>query len=220
MTEFRQTHIIVFVLKIAYVNGYQVGEKVEIPVAEDLLSSYNDFYASNLEFYQGRIKQHDAVENEAVAAEDAPEEVDSQLEKQVSGEVQAFTKMWGSLDFASATLVGLDIDWDAIQEKIMAEQEKNVLPSQSQLAPTAKQLRNVASVLAFSERIITRLHRKAVEKEMIDLMIQGFETLMAQVVNRGIEIPELDGVENKKIMKLKTVDAIIDYAKHLFGLGR
>ena len=78
-------------LKIAYVNGYQVGEKVEIPVAEDLLSSYNDFYASNLEFYQGRIKQHDAVENEAVATEDAPEEVDSQLEKQVSGEVQAFT---------------------------------------------------------------------------------------------------------------------------------
>ncbi len=220
MTEFRQTHIIVFVLKIAYVNGYQVGEKVEIPVAEDLLSSYNDFYASNLEFYQGRIKQHDAVENEAVANEDAPEEVDSQLEKQVSGEVQAFTKMWGSLDFASATLVGLDIDWDAIQEKIMAEQEKNVLPSQSQLAPTAKQLRNVASVLAFSERIITRLHRKAVEKEMIDLMIQGFETLMAQVVNRGIEIPELDGAENKKIMKLKTVDAIIDYAKHLFELGR
>ena len=55
---------------------------------------------------------------------------------------------------------------------------------------------------------------------MIDLMIQGFETLMAQVVNRGIEIPELDGAENKKIMKLKTVDAIIDYAKHLFGLGR
>lgn len=184
------------------------------------MSSYNDFYASNLEFYQGRIKQHDAVENEAVANEDAPEEVDSQLEKQVSGEVQAFTKMWGSLDFASATLVGLDIDWDAIQEKIMAEQEKNVLPSQSQLAPTAKQLRNVASVLAFSERIITRLHRKAVEKEMIDLMIQGFETLMAQVVNRGIEIPELDGAENKKIMKLKTVDAIIDYAKHLFELGR
>ena len=220
MTEFRQTHIIVFVLKIAYVNGYQVGEKVEIPVAEDLLSSYNDFYASNLEFYQGRIKQHDAVENEAVANEDAPEEVDSQLEKQVSGQVQAVTKMWGSLDFASATLVGLDIDWDAIQEKIMAEQEKNVLPSQSQLAPTAKQLRNVASVLAFSERIITRLHRKAVEKEMIDLMIQGFETLMAQVVNRGIEIPELDGAENKKIMKLKTVDAIIDYANHLFELGR
>ena len=73
------------------------------------------------------------------------------MEKQVSGEVQAFTKMWGSLDFASATLVGLDIDWDAIQEKIMAEQEKNVLPSQSQLAPTAKQLRNIASVLAFSE---------------------------------------------------------------------
>ena len=36
----------------------------------------------------------------------------------------------------------------------------------------------------------------------------------------GQAVPELDGAENKKIMKLKTVDAIIDYAKHLFGLGR
>ena len=220
MTEFRQTHIMEFVLKIAYVNGYQVGEKVEIPVAEDLLSGYNDFYESNLEFYQGRIKQRDAVENEVVIAEDEQKEVDPQFEKQVNGEVQAFTKMWGSLDFATATLVGLDIDWDAIQEKLMAEQEKNILPSQSQLADTAKQLRNVASVLAFSERIITRLHRKAVDKEMIDLMIQGFETLLAQVINRNIEVPELDGLENKKLMKLKTVDAILDYANHLFVLGR
>ena len=201
-------------------NRYQVGEKVEIPVAEDLLSSYNDFYASNLEFYQGRMKKHDAVENEAVAAEDEQNEGTAKLEKQVTTEVQDFTALWGSLDFATATLVGLDINWDAIQEILLAEQEKQMTPAESQLISTAKQLRNVASVLAFSERIITRLRRKAVDKEMINLMIQGFETLLAQVINRGIEVPELDGAENKKIMKLKTVDAIIDFANHLFVLGR
>ena len=127
------------VLKITYVNGYQVGEKVEIPVAEGLLSNYNDFYESNLEFYQGRMKQHDAVENEAVAAEDEQKEENSQLEKQENSEVQAFTAMWGSLDFATATLVGLDIDWDAIQEKLMVEQEKNVAPAESELKETANQ---------------------------------------------------------------------------------
>lgn len=222
MTEFRQTHIIEFVLKINFVNGYHVGEKVEIPVAEDLLSSYNDFYASNLEFYQGRMKKHDAVENEAVNAEDekVEEQDNSQLEEKVNSEVNAFTDQWGSLDFATATLVGLDIDWDAIQEILIAEQEKQMTPMQSQLVPVAKQLRNFASVLAFSERIITRLTRKAVGKEMIDLMVQGFETLLAQVVERNLEVPELDGAENKKIMKLKTVDAIIDYANRLFVLGR
>lgn len=197
-----------------------MGEKVEIPVAETLLSGYNDFYASNLEFYQGRMKQHDAVENEAVAAEDDPAEVDPQMEKQINSEVQAFTRLWGSRDFANATLVGLDINWDAVQEKLMAEQEKHIAPSESQLAPVAQQLRNIASVLAFSERIVTRLHRKAVDQEMIDLMIQGFETLMAQVVNRNIVVPELEGAENKKLMKLKTVDAILDYANQLFVLGR
>lgn len=207
-------------LKIAYVNGYQVGEKVELPVAENLLSGYTDFYESNREFYQGRMKKHDAVENEAVVAEDEENAASEQLEKQVDSETQAFINMWGSRDFATATLVGLDIDWDAVQEKIMAEQEKNILPSQSQLVDTANQLRNVASVLAYSERIVTRLHRKAVDQEMIDLMIQGFETLLAQVINRGIAVPELEGAENKKLQKLKTVDAIIDYAKHLFSLGR
>ena len=221
MTEFRQTHIIKFVLKINYVKGYQVGERVEIPTAEDLLSSYNDFYASNLEFYQGRMKKQNAVENEVVAANvEAEPEMDSQLEKQINSEVEAFSKLWGSLDFATATLVGLDIDWDSIQEKLLAEQEKQMTPMESALIPVAEQLRKVASVLAFSERIVTRLRRKAVGKEMIDLMIQGFETLLAQVVERNIEMPELDGVENKKIMKLKTVDAIIDYANHLFVLGR
>lgn len=205
-------------LKIAYVNGYQVGEKVEIPVAETLLSGYNDFHASNLEFYQGRMKQQNT--DEEASADDAPTEIDPQFEKQVNSEVQAFERLWGSLDFATATLVGLDINWDAIQEKLMAEQEQHIVPSESQLAPVAQQLRNVASVLAFSERIVTRLHRKAVEQEMIDLMIEGFETLLAQVVNRNIVVPELEGAENKKIMKLKTVDAIIDYAKQLFILGR
>ncbi len=221
MTEFRQTHIIEFVLKINYVKGYQVGERVEIPAAEDLLSSYNDFYASNLEFYQGRMKKQNAVENEVVASNiEAEPEMDSQLENQINSEVETFSNLWGSLDFATATLVGLDIDWDSIQEKLLAEQEKQMTPAESALAPVAEQLRKVASVLAFSERIVTRLRRKAVGKEMIDLMVQGFETLLAQVVERNIEMPELDGAENKKIMKLKTVDAIIDYANHLFVLGR
>lgn len=221
MTEFRQTHIIEFVLKINYVKGYQVGERVEIPTAEDLLSSYNDFYASNLEFYQGRMKKQNTVENEVVAASaEAEPEMDSQLEKQINSEVEAFSNLWGSLDFATATLVGLDIDWDVIQEKLLAEQEKQMTPMESALIPVAEQLRKVASVLAFSERIVTRLRRKAVGKEMIDLMVQGFETLLAHVVERNIEMPELDGAENKKIMKLKTVDAIIDYANRLFVLGR
>ena len=114
----------------------------------------------------------------------------------------------------------LEQNKNTIQEILIAEQEKQMTPMQSQLVPVAKQLRNFASVLAFSERIITRLTRKAVDKEMIDLMVQGFESLLAQVVERNLEVPELDGAENKKIMKLKTVDAIIDYANHLFVLGR
>lgn len=207
-------------LDFAYVTKYQVGDKVEIPVAEELLAAYNDFHAANLEFYQGRIKTTEGGDDaEPLTAPDEPEEA-TQVEKKVSDDVKAFEAVWGSLDFASATLVGLTIDWDSIQEKLIAEQEQHVRPADSALVPVGQQLRKVASVLSFSERIVSRLRGKAVDKEMIALMINGFEMLLHQVHDKNIDIPELDGAESKKIAKLRTVDGIIDYANKLFALGR
>lgn len=216
----RQPHIIKLVLKFNYVTKYQVGDKVEIPVAETLLANYNDFYTANSEFYQGRMKAAGVLENQAITEPEPNEEIDPQVEKRLNDDVKAFTQTWGSLDFASATLVGLDIDWDSLQDQLLAEQNANVSPVHSKLIPVAAQLRKVASVLAFSERIVARLRGKAVDKAMVDLIIQGFTVLLQQVHDREIDIPELNGVELKKINKLKTVDAIIDYANQLFALGR
>ena len=207
-------------LQFAYVNKYQVGDRVEIPAAEELLSGYNDFHAANLEFYQGRMKSNnlDDFDGESAEADEAAE--DSQAEKKVHDDVKAFEAVWGSMDFATATLVGLDIDWDSIQEKLIVEQEKQVRPADSALVPVGEQLRKVASVLAFSERIVSRLRGKAVDKQMITLVIQGFTALLQQVHDKNIEIPELEGAEAKKIAKLRTVDSILDYANGLFALGR
>lgn len=211
-------------LSIEYVTKYQVGDKVEIPVAEELLANYNDFYAANLEFYQGHIKKTDGIENESViesepTAEMAPEEI-AQVEKKVGDDVKAFAATWGSMDFASATLVGLAIDWDRLQDQLLVEQEKKIRPADSALAPVGQKLRKVASVLSFSERIVTRLRGKAVDKQMVDLIIKGFTVLLQQVYERDLDFPEMNGAENKKIMKLKTVDGIIDYANKLFAIGR
>lgn len=216
----RQPHIIKLVLKFNYVTKYQVGDKVEIPVAETLLANYNDFYTANSEFYQGQMKATGVIENEAVTEPEANQEIDPQVEKRINDDVKAFTQTWGSLDFASATLVGLDIDWDSLQDQLLAEQNAHLSPASSTLIPVAAQLRKVASVLAFSERIVARLRGKAVDKAMVDLIIQGFTVLLQQVHDREIDIPELNGAELKKINKLKTVDAIIDYANQLFALGR
>ena len=124
------------------------------------------------------------------------------------------------MDFASATLVGLDIDWDRLQDQLLVEQEKKIRPADSALLPVGQKLRKVASVLSFSERFVTRLRGKAVDKEMVDLIIKGFTVLLQQVYERNLDFPEMNGAENKKIMKLKTVDGIIDYANKLFALGR
>ena len=211
-------------LSFDYVTKYQVGDKVEIPVAEELLANYNDFYAANQEFYQGHIKKTDGIENESVIepapdAALAPEEI-AQAEKKAGDDVKAFAATWGSMDFASATLVGLDIDWDRLQDQLLVEQEKKIRPADSALVPVGQKLRKVASVLSFSERIVTRLRGKAVDKEMVDLIIKGFTVLLQQVYERDLDFPEMNGAENKKIMKLKTVDGIIDYANKLFALGR
>lgn len=193
---------------------------MEIPAAEELLSAYNDFHAANLEFYQGRMKSNnpDDFDGESTEADEAAE--DSQAEKKVHDDVKAFESVWGSMDFATATLVGLDIDWDSIQEKLIVEQEKQVRPADSALIPVGEQLRKVASVLAFSERIVSRLRGKAVDKQMITLVVQGFTALLQQVHDKNINIPELEGAEAKKIAKLRTVDSILDYANGLFALGR
>lgn len=209
-------------LSFTYVNKYQVGDKVDIPEAEELLSNYNDFYAANLEFYQGRIKANslEDLEGDSVAEPEPEPEAAAQVEKKVTDDVKAFEAVWGSMDFATATLVGLSIDWDSIQEKLIKEQEQNLRPADSELVPVGKQLRKVASVLAFSERIVSRLRGKAVDKQMIALVIQGFQSLLQQVHDKNIDIPELDGAEAKKIAKLRTVDSILDYANTLFALGR
>lgn len=210
------------VLTFEYVTNYQVGDKVAIPVAEELLANYNDFYAANTEFYQGSIKKNALDDNgngETEPEELAPED-QARAEKRVNDDVKAFSQMWGSMDFASATLVGLNIDWDKIQDRLLVEQAQKVRPEDSALIPVAQTLRRVASVLAFSERIVTRLRGKAVDEAMIQLMVQGFNALLQQVHDKQIEIPELHGAENKRISKLKTVDGIIDYANSLFALGR
>ncbi len=205
--------------KFKYVINYGVGNKIEIPEAERLLAEYNDFYASNLAYYQNN--RESTIQEDGVVVEVETDEANKEkLEKQAHDDAVAFRKSWGSLDFASATLVGLEIDWDSIQAVIINEREKDVHPSHSKLKDVAVKLRKLCSILTFSERIVTKLKSKRINNEMIDLMIKGFEVLIDQLSNQDMDMPEFEGMEKKKFVKIKTADGIMDYANSIFEIGR
>jgi hypothetical protein len=202
-----------------YVLKYSL-ERVEIPQAKDLLDQYNDFYAYNLAKYQdyAKLKVDDSGE-----LNNTNEELDAGelalLEKAGNDNAGVFVKVWGSLDFASATLMGLEIDWQPIQVCLFEEQERKIPAGDSGMNETGIKLRKLASILVFADRITADLSDKKVDPEMIALIRQGFEMLLSELSKRDLDIPEYN-LEKAKYQKIKTPNGIIDYAQKLFELGK
>jgi hypothetical protein len=202
-----------------FVLNYSLG-RVDISAAKDLLDQYNDFYAYNLAQYQNyaRLKVDDSGEL-SNAAEDLDKDEIARIEKEGNDNAGVFAKVWGSVDFASATLMGLEIDWQPIQVSLFEEQERKIPALESGMNETGRQLRKVASILSFADKIITDLNAKKADREIISLITQGFELLLTELSHRDLEIPEYN-IEKIKYAKIKTADGIIDYAQKLFELGK
>jgi hypothetical protein len=202
-----------------YVLKYSL-ERVEIPLAQDLLAQYNDFYAYNLAKYQdyAKLKVDDSGEINDANEELGSDEI-TKLEKAGNDNAGTFAKLWGSLDFASATLMGLAIDWQPIQACLFEEQERKTLATESGMKETAVKLRKLASVLVFADRILSDLNDKKAGDEMVSLIKQGFEMLLMELSKRDLAIPEYN-IEKAKYQKIKTPNGIIDYAQKLFELGK
>lgn len=207
-------------VKFPFVVGYSF-DRIEIPEAEKLLAEYNDFYAYNLAQYQSLAKKLKV--DEAGEINDDTEEIDEfqkeQLEKQSEDDAAEFTRVWGSMDFASGTLLGLAIEWDKIQEILIEEQRQQVRAKDSSMNAAGNKLRNVASVLTFAERILSGLDDKKADTEMVGLIKQGFEIMLTELLERDIQIPEFHK-EKSKFNKIKTVNGLVDYAQQLFILGK
>jgi hypothetical protein len=191
---------------------------VEYVEAETLLADYNDFYVYNLAQHQSILKGKVAEngELEETGGEGADSENHGVLEKIAADNVSEFVRQWGSRDFASATLMGLSIEWEKLQEILFDEQEKNVKIADSVLKPAAEKIRNLASVLSFAERILYRLRSKKADNAAIETIKQGFENLIDRLAVKEMEIPEFHK-EYKNFNKANTKEKVIEYAKALFN---
>lgn len=202
-----------------FVKKYQLS-RVDLSHAKDLLDQYNDFYVYNLAQYQNYA---DLKTNDAGELSDGNEELDQseieRLEKMGNDNAGVFARIWGSVDFASATLMGLEIDWQPMQAGLLEEQRRKVPALESELNAVGVKLRKVSSVLSFVDRITTDLSNKKANDEIVALIRQGFEMLLTELSKRDIEVPEYN-VEKTKYQKLKSADGIMDYAQKLFVLGK
>ena len=188
--------------KFPYVTDYKM-ETVDVKVAEELLAEYNDFFLYNQSQYHDIFKRAMPVIGDD--GEETEMETDiKRCEANAKAATDEFEKMFDSKDFAKSSLVGLKIDWDALQQILLLEQKKRTPVCESAVAHTAYQLRNLASLLLFAEAII----KKSPEAQ------PQFESALERVLANELTLPEFHK-EKSKVTKLKKPEQIAEYVSNL-----
>ena len=207
-------------IKIPYIIEYNLFERIDLKTAEELLLEYNDFMVFNkTQVRDLGVPTSDAFQPQA---EETEEEALKRIEHNKQVAVSHFETLFGSKDIAESSLVGLHIDYDAVQ-KVLLDERANKIPitesAFNQIAPT---IRAAASVLLIGERITSDL-QKLVETERnqeklalaIEFAKEGFELLLDGISKGNLGVPEYHMIR-REINKLKTVDAYIEYCEKMF----
>jgi len=220
-------------IKFPFVVDYWVFERVDIRVAEELLSEYNDFYgyAQTLvaEVDGGPVPDLDDERSDAERSDDKGDMSQKtarfnldRLEHNKTVAVEHFKKLFGSKDFAEACLVGLKIDFDGLYNILDAERRRGTPITESGLNKIAPKLRNLATTLLYAERIVGGLERLLDNtdgdprvKDAVGFARDGFNILLERQVEEEVTLPEYNRVK-KEIGKIKTAAAYIDYCEKLF----
>ena len=197
-------------LKFPYVVEYRLGlGQVEFSVAEKLLAEYQDFYLYNqsqLNEIFRKYEQADGEEDEKLLALRR-----QKAEAAAKAATDHWAKLFGSMDFAESTLVGLQINWDDLQQIMIEEFRTKTHPTDSAMNYIAPQLRRLCSVLLFAERIQTQIKKKD-----IDLVVQPkFEEMLGKMAaGEVVEVPEFTKIKHQ-IQKLKNPEAITKFVEEL-----
>ena len=210
-------------LKFPYVIEYKLFEKIDLLQAEDLLNEYTDFYEYN-RTQVGQYIGSQAQEDDTPQPQDENEAkiIAERIAHNRSVCVDHFEKHFGSKDFAEACLMGLKIDFYALQEILISEQRRGIPITSSSINIIAPKLRVLASILLFAERIVGGLERltevdKLKEKAQMaaEFAREGFNLLLERTLEQDIAVPEFNG-SKKELSKIKTVDGYVDYCEKLF----
>ncbi|MCL2587682.1 MAG: hypothetical protein FWE31_05655 [Firmicutes bacterium] len=186
--------------KFPYIVEYKLGQgQVEFKDAEKLLDEYQDFYISNQVKYREIFKKFEQADGED--DEKLIELRRLKAEQHAKEATDHWAKLFGSLDLAEVTLLGLEISWDDLQAILEEEFRAKTHPMDSAMGTIAPLLRQLASVLLFAHR----LDEKGVESDIVDRWLDKLEK------GEELRIPEYSSVK-KKVNKLKP-EALLEFVE-------
>ena len=210
-------------IKLPYILEYSLFEKIDLHVAEELLAEYNDFMGYNKTnvFKAGATID---ITSEEVIPQETEEQLRDRLEHNRQVALDHFEKLFGDKDIPESTLVGMKIDYDAVQKVLLDERANKVPITESAFNQIAPTIRAAASALLIAERVVSGLYKlygtvKDKEREKcwlaIDFAREGFELLLDGISKGSFQIPEYHKIR-KEMHKYKTVKAYIDFCEKLF----
>jgi hypothetical protein len=221
-------------VKFPYIVDYKLFEKIDLIVAEKLLSEYNDFHVSNRAQMDATLrKSYDAMSS--VESEEELAILREQEDHNRCVSESHFKQLFCNPDLTEAVLVGLTIDVDRLTEILLEEFRSRTPITQSALNAIMPRIRCVASVLLFAERIVGGLNKMIVDtadisgdklnkavanNEKAELAIEfasdGFVLLLERLQQcEALDVPEFSK-HKVALGKIKTVEGYIDFCEKLF----
>ena len=212
--------------KFPYIVDYVVGgDQVEIKVAEELLKEYEDFYLYNRTQYSEVFKkylpegemQNDGDDGDAKLLELRK----LRAEQNAKAAVDHWAKLFRSMDFAQGSLLGIKIDWDALQQILLEELKSKIHPTDSSMNFIAPPLRKLCSILLFNYELNETLSKIEKRGKCAALQIDEARKSIADKTNDlltklakgdllGVTVAEYHKSKST-IIKIKTPEAIINF---------
>jgi len=200
--------------KIPFVAEYHQFTRSEYKHAEEVLAEYNDFYIFNMAQVANvyHVAGDDETDDEEVDLIKRQEDAD----ENAKAATEHFKALFGSKDFGESSMIGFRPAWYDLQKILFDEYKKKTPIEESQMNVIANNLRRVASVLLFGERIVRGLEDLCADPLKIQSVKEGFEKLLEAVTKGSITIPEFNK-EKKNISKFKKPEQFIDFANRICG---
>ena len=207
-------------VKFPYVLDYAPFVRVDLPVAEELLSEYNDFFMYNKAQYEAVTQKDEKKEVNFAETEQLDEAMIKEREKQAElaakAAVNHYEKLFGSKDFAESTLVGLKFSWYDLQQIFLEEQKAKTPIQQSVMNDIAPRLRKVASLLLIAERVLHDIGKFSTDTELIEPIREGFELLLERLATQELNVPEYHKLKKEQFRSMKKLNQYIEFCEKLF----
>lgn len=192
-------------VKFAFVKNYELFKECDLSVAEEALGEYNDFLIYNTEEYRKIFK--------TVRAEDDSDEInDDEIKKAedlAEKNAEHFRKLFFNRDFAESSLVGMRIDYYALQRLLMREFRDKVPADKSVMNEIIPVLRDIASTLVIATRVILALDKHEDGANVIEKAKANFEKTL-DVLGKcfALNMPEYTKYK-ERIATFKTAEGFL-----------